>query len=74
MDHSQKIIDICKRGIVSKSEMYSMLQKWADALGQPGESSAQRFARAFAEGPNSRVERATEILAALNKLCQRQAF
>src|SRR4051794_34456813 len=62
------VISTIKRGHLTSLDVYKGLQLWADHLGKEGESSAQKFDRAFARGSASRVPRASEIMGALREL------
>jgi hypothetical protein len=62
------LLDSLRKGLVGKDTVFRALQGLADELGQPGESSAQRFAKAFASGANNRVPGGNALLVESNKL------
>jgi hypothetical protein len=62
------LINICKRGLLDKDAIYKAMQALADQLGEAGESSAQKFNRAFGSGDRNRCPAGDALLREFNKL------
>jgi hypothetical protein len=62
------LLDLIQKRRFDRSVLMKALQHWADQIGQPHESPAQRFNLAYGCDDKNRMPRGTEILAAFNKL------
>jgi DNA-binding PadR family transcriptional regulator len=64
------LLDRLRKGLVSKDAAFRAMQGIADQLGEPGESSHQRFNKAFGSRDRNRVPGGDALQRELNKLGQ----
>jgi hypothetical protein len=65
---SVELINICKRGLADRNAVYKAMCSLADEVGMPGESSAQKFLKAYASGDLNRIPDGGRLLTEYNKL------